>query len=116
MSNVSAVSKKLQQLKKLQAAMNSDDNEMSSQEITIGSDKKGARLVVKTGKKSAIIDDLSIGTSGTADENQPIKLKAITSYSKTDLEELAEKHGIKVPAKSNKSALYDSIKSSIGKK
>lgn len=115
-SKASNVSKKLQQLKKLQAAMNSDDNEMSSQEITIGSGKKGTEIVVKSGKKSTIVDDLSIGTSGTADENQLIKLKAISSYSKTDLEELAEKHGVKVPAKSNKTILYDTIKSAIGKK
>src|SRR5205807_1187011 len=93
-TNKKDLSKKLQHVKKLQASMNSDD--MSSQEITLGSKTKGTSLVVKAGKKSTFVDDLSLGT---VDDNESvaIKLKAESSYKKSDLEEIAGKHNINIP-------------------
>ena len=108
------INKKLHNLKKLQVAMTTeDDNDVSSQEITIGSRKKGESINIKSG---TIVDDISIGTTCTIDENTIIKLKACSSYTKSELEDLAKKIGINIPAKSNKSILYDAIKASINKK
>ena len=63
----------------------------------------------------AITDDLSIGTNCTNDDNKFIKLKACSSYTKGDLEILAEKYGIIIPVKSNKNTLYEIIKEAINK-
>ncbi len=57
----------------------------------------------------------TIGNVCLKDDNEPIKLKSISTYSKSDLEEMVEKYGINVPPKSNKVVLYDAIKTSIGK-
>ena len=79
-----------------------------------------ARLVnfkVSTGLNLRSLDEYKNEMVGGQRSNLSLKfLRKSSDQSKTDLEALAEKHGIKVPAKSNKLALYDSIKSSIGKK
>ena len=76
----------------IQASMNSDDDDdgISSQDITIGSKKKGTYMSMKSSKNN-IVDDLSVGT---VDEDV-VKLKNISSYNKSELIEIAQKIGVK---------------------
>jgi hypothetical protein len=112
------IGKKLKQLKKIQASTNSDS--MSSQEITIGSGKKGGSIVVKSGKrekKETIVDDLSMGTVDETESKKTKKLKSVASYSKTELEELAKSHNLKIPTNSKKQEIFNAIKMALdGKK
>ena len=68
------ISKKLRQLKKIQASMQSDDADVTSQDITIGSSRKGSKIIAKTGKKTSN-DTMSVATTDSAN----LKLKAIGS-------------------------------------
>jgi hypothetical protein len=95
----------------------SEDNDVSSQEITFGSKQKGTGIVVKSGKKtSTIVDDLSMGTTETADENKTLKLKSVYSYTKQQLEELAKINHIDITDKNTKNEIYQCIKISLNKK
>lgn len=103
------IKKKLQKYKKLQESMENDD--ISSQEITVGSNAKGGIITIKTNslknKNKTIVDDLSMGTT---DDNSSVKMKPIARYTKIELEELAKKHGVVVPNKSNKTIIYNAIR------
>ena len=63
--------------------------------------------------RDTVMDDVSVAT--TDDTNKP-RLKSITSYTKNDLDKLAETHGVAVPAKTNKQALYDLLKTRLASK
>ena len=76
---------------------------ISSQEITIGTEKKGKKITI-TATKNMITDDLSIGTN---DDNKIIKLKACSSYTKGELESLAEKLEKEIDKFSNNSGQVD---------
>jgi hypothetical protein len=105
-NTVGNVNTKLQQLKKLKQTMEEQNDELS-QDITFGNSKKGTITTIKSGNKSTF-DNLSMGTT-----DSQIKLKSISSYSKKDLEDMANKRGILIPPKANKNVIYDAIKSSI---
>ena len=111
--NMNLNNKKLQQLRKIQEDM-SEDNDVSSQEITFGSKKKGTGIVVKSGKKSStIVDDLSMGTTGTADESKSLRLKGVSSYTKQQLEDLAKNNNIDISDKNTKNEIYQTIKNNL---
>jgi len=109
------VSKKLQQLKKLQASMNSDD--ISSQDITMGSSKKGTKIIMKTGKKNLnFADDLSVATIDSKVTKKTIKgvhIGPINRYNKSDLMNLATKHNVDFDQNMNKNKLYTHIKDTL---
>jgi hypothetical protein len=108
---------KLEKYKKLQESMENDD--LSSQEITIGSSAKGGTITIKTSKgvnaNKTIIDDLSLCTTDD-NESGAKKMKSIAKYTKIELEELAKTHGIQVPNKSNKTMIYNALKQIIDAK
>jgi len=106
---------KLEKYKKLQESMENDD--LSSQEITIGSSAKGGTITVKTSKNvnKTIIDDLSLCTTDD-NESGVRKMKSIAKYTKIELEELAKTHGVQVPSKSNKTMIYNALKQIIDAK
>lgn len=98
------INKKLQQLKKIQASMQSDVD-MESQAITIGSSKKGKTLSAKFGKRK-VQDDISVITNDSAN----FKLKAVTSYKKSDLINIAKRYGAKVTDGMTKEEIHGVIK------
>ena len=110
------MSKKLQQLKKIQASMQSDDvdgiEDMESQAITIGSSRKGNAVVAKFGKQpqrkagKVIRDDVSVATV----DSVSFKLKAESYYNKNDLINIANTQGIKNIHGMTKNELYNAIK------
>ena len=109
-ANIENISKKLQTLKKLQASMQSYDNDdVVSNEITIGSRIKGTSSTVKTGSKKLKNDDISIATIDSSSK----KIKGIGSYSKDDLVTMAQNSGLCVTGKMTKQAIYDALKQMI---
>jgi len=84
--------------------MQSDDADLASQDITIGSSRKGNKIIAKTGKRNQP-DNISVATTDSV-----YKLKAISSYSKKDLVELAQNQGIEINSRMNKNDIYDAIK------
>ncbi|XP_012556042.1 putative uncharacterized protein DDB_G0282133 [Hydra vulgaris] len=107
LSKTDKISKKLQKLKKLQASMQSDDdNSNVSNDITIGSLTKGINMVAKTGSSKQNKDDISIVTA----ESSQKKLKSMGSYTKDDLIKMAQLAGIVNTGKMTKQTLYDALK------